>query len=116
MRIGVLEITDLRIWAYHGWYEEERIIGGEYRIDVKFELPVDSEMLEIDKTVNYETAVDLIKNVMSAEFKLIESASTAIHDSLLKAFPVAKSLNVQLTKLKVPINGLHSTSFTVSTH
>ncbi len=115
MRIGVLEITDFRVWAYLGWYEEERIIGGEYRIDVKFELPVDSDMLEIDKTVNYETAIDLIKNVMSAKFKLIESASTAIYDSLLKAFPLTKSINVRLTKLKVPVNGLESTSFTVST-
>lgn len=108
---SVLQINDLRIWAYHGWYAEERLIGGEYRIDVVMNLiqtPLDNQL---DSTVDYQSVVDSIRAEMSHEHKLIESACKSIFERLSQ-LPI-EGLEVTITKLDLPINNLKSTSFTL---
>jgi 7,8-dihydroneopterin aldolase/epimerase/oxygenase len=114
MRKGVLNVIDFRVKANHGWYEEERILGGEYRVDVMICLNMDSMITDINQTVNYEAIIVLINKVMSETFKLIETAATALFEALEQRFTNMDSFSVTLTKLDVPINGLDSTSFTVS--
>jgi len=109
--MSVLQINDLRIWAYHGWYEEERLIGGEYRIDVVMNLVHTPLENELDSTVDYQLVVDAIRAEMSHEHKLIESACKSIFVRLSQ-LPI-EALEVTITKLDLPINNLKSTSFTL---
>jgi 7,8-dihydroneopterin aldolase/epimerase/oxygenase len=110
---GVLKISDLRVWAYHGWYEEERTIGGEYRIDIEIGVELLSTSLQLSDTVDYQDVVDLTTEVMKQEFKLIEASCQAIFKALTALSSNIKTLQVTVTKMNIPINNLNSTSFTL---
>ncbi len=109
-----LNINDFRIWAYHGWFEEERIIGGEYRIDVSLDLNLPESNIQLTDTVDYQDVINIIKKVMSKEFKLIEDSCQVIHQTIIDSFKNLNGLRVTITKINIPINQLFSTSFTVS--
>lgn len=110
---GVLKVNDLRIWANHGWFEEERLIGGEYRIDVSMTVEVMDAAMQLTDTVDYQDVVDLTKEVMGRSYKLIEDSCHAIYTTLLGKLDKIKALEVTVTKLNIPINNLNSTSFTL---
>ena len=110
---GVLKVNDLRVWANHGWYEEERLIGGEYRIDVTMSVEISDAHTDLSDTVDYQDVVDLTNDIMRQTFKLIEDSCLAIFNALLTKLDKIKALEVTVTKLNIPINNLQSTSFTV---
>ena len=116
MQKGVLKVIDFRIWANHGWYEEERILGGEYRIDVTIELNVDSTITEISQTANYELVIIEIRRIMEGTFKLIETTTSALYEAIESRFTNIASLKVELTKMNVPIKDLSATSFSLSSN
>ena len=109
----VLKINNLEIWAYHGWYPEESLIGGLYRIDMEIALDLAETSLQLSDTVDYQDVVDLAKSIMKKEFKLIEESCSAIHNEVITMSSYIKGLEVTITKLNIPINNLQSTSFTI---
>lgn len=109
----VLQINDLRVWANHGWYAEERLIGGEYRIDVVMELNLPNRKLELADTIDYEVVVNRIHKVMKKEFKLIEESCREIFNVISSDFENIVSLHVTIEKVNIPINNLYSTSFSI---
>ena len=110
---ATLKINDLQIWAHHGWYAEERIIGGLFRVDVIIGLDLVSTSLQLSDTVDYQDVVDLTSEVMKNEYKLIEESCHAIYEAIGTLSQKIKSLEVTVTKLNIPINNLDSTSFTL---
>jgi 7,8-dihydroneopterin aldolase/epimerase/oxygenase len=111
---GVLKIIDLRIWAHHGWYAEEREIGGEYRLDIDIGLDLPKTSLQLEDTIDYQEVVDLANEVMRKEYKLIEESCRSIFDALDSLSNRTKWLSVTVEKLNIPINNLSSTSFTLT--
>ena len=75
-----LFIEDIRLHAYHGCLEEEGIIGGKYRIDIKivadFTECADSD--DLTKTVDYVIVYDLVKEEIAIRVKLIDTVATRI--------------------------------------
>ncbi|MBO6515850.1 MAG: dihydroneopterin aldolase [Bacteroidia bacterium] len=111
---GKLHINNFRLWAYHGWFEEERQLGAEYQLDVEMNINLPGSGLELEDTVDYQQVIQTIKVTMAREFKLIEESSVAVLHALKSQFPQAENLSVTVTKLSIPINNLESTSFTVT--
>lgn len=111
--VGKLRVDDLRVWAYHGWYEEERKLGAEYRIDVEAGVVLPGEGIGLEDTVDYQRVVELVKQTMEEEYKLIEESCAAIFSRIQSEFTGISSLWVKVTKLNIPINNLASTSFTI---
>ena len=109
----VLKINNLEIWAYHGWYPEERLIGGLYNIDISIGLDLNTTTLQLADTVDYQDVVDLTKSIMKREFKLIEESCTALYHEVLTLSTQINQLEVTVTKLNIPINNSQSTSFTI---
>ena len=79
----VLKINNLEIWAYHGWYPEERLIGGLYNIDISIGLDLNTTTLQLADTVDYQDVVDLTKSTMKRAFKLIEDSCSDLHHEVL---------------------------------
>lgn len=111
---GVLKINDYRIWAYHGWYEEERMIGGEYAVDVALTLKIEGTSLQLSDTIDYQDVVNLIQVVMAKPYKLIEESCAGIVQAIQEHSSKHTAIKVTVTKLNIPINNLHSTSFTIT--
>ena len=110
----ILSIDDIRVKAYHGWYEAERKIGGVYRISVKAHTSVPSNCTfsDMDDSINYEGIHTMVVDVMKQEYKLIEHCCKTLFDGL-KAINSAVVWEISLVKEDVPIKHVGSTSFTI---
>jgi len=103
----IIEVNDIKLYANHGCLEEESLIGGEYKVDVR--LWVDfSEAGRTDKlkaTIDYVRVNEIVEQQMLKRSKLIEHAGYRIMNALKTEFPQCEKIRVKVIKLSPPING-----------
>ncbi|MFC2083261.1 dihydroneopterin aldolase [Candidatus Bipolaricaulota bacterium] len=95
-------INDLRVSGLHGVYEEERIAGNEFSIDVELEgdLTKAIETDQVEDTVDIDHVVALVQDInRQNQFHLIESLADAIARATLQRFPILSRVVVRVTKL-----------------
>ncbi|MFY0643074.1 MAG: dihydroneopterin aldolase [Bacteroidia bacterium] len=110
----VLSVDNIRLKAKHGWYREERLIGGYYCINIRMESrAAKSESFDqLDSTVNYELIYNSVISVMKNEHKLIEHCCKAIFDQL-KSLAANNIWTVELIKENPPIKYIGATRFKI---
>lgn len=99
-------IKDLRIYAYHGVNDFEKQRGQTFILDVEIsaDLTKACETDNLEDTINYSQAVNIIKDTMIARsYDLIERAAQVTADALLDGLPLAESVHIVLKKPKAPI-------------
>lgn len=106
--MGKVSLEGMEFYARHGYYEEERVIGNKYSVDVT--LSVDfSEAATDDKlegTVNYEKVYEIVQQVMSIDANLLEHLAGKMIKALKEHFPEVKKVKVKISKYNPPIKGL----------
>lgn len=102
-----IALEGMRFHAYHGFYNEERKIGGYYSVDVYIEtgLPRGVFQDDLSGTVNYETVHFICKAAMKKPTKLIETVAARIIVGIKKAFDRLDSVNVRIRKENPPLGG-----------
>lgn len=105
--MGIINVTGIKLYAYHGCLEEEAIIGGQYVVDVKIETDFLRAQVEDDltQTVDYVTVYNIVKVQMAIRSKLIEHAAALIAGGLIKQIPAIQHVEVKVTKINPPMNG-----------
>lgn len=106
--MGKISLEGMEFYARHGYYEEERIIGNKYSVDVTVEVDF-TEAADTDKlegTVNYETIYSIVAEVMSIDALLLEHLAGKIIKQLKDTFPDIKKAIVKVAKHNPPIKGL----------
>jgi dihydroneopterin aldolase len=114
--MGKISVNGIRFHAYHGCLPEERIIGGEYVVDVVIDTDFTKAALsdELADTVDYCVVYECVKAEMAVPSKLIEHAAQRILVALRAKYEFVKTFSVTVTKLVPPINGaVDSTSVTI---
>lgn len=105
----IIAIDALRVRARIGVAEQERVVGADFEVSVRFAYPPALEAAvkdELELTVNYAEVVALVQRVMSKPVKLIETACYGIKRELLERFPLITSGEVKVAKLLPPIAGV----------
>lgn len=104
--MGTIAIEGMRFHAFHGYYEEEQNIGGEYLVDVYVETDFSkaAEKDEIKNTINYELVYEMVKMEMGIRHKLLETVVQKILNSIDKTFTPEK-IKVRISKLNPPLIG-----------
>jgi len=102
-----LFIEDIRLHAFHGCLEEEAIIGGKYRVDVKAVADFSdcANTDDLKKTVDYALVYQLVNEEMAIRSKLIETVAKRMAEKLKDAYPWVKEWEVSLTKFNPPVEG-----------
>ena len=62
--MGKVSLEGMEFYARHGYYEEERVIGNKYSVDIVLDVDF-SEAVSDDKlggTVNYEKVYEIVRN------------------------------------------------------
>lgn len=110
----VLSVNDIRVKAYHGWYEAERKVGGIYNVSVNifYKASTEQDFEDLEKSVNYEHIYDVVIQTMQQEFKLIEHCCKSLFDQL-KALRPEFVWEVKLVKENPPIKYVGSTAFKI---
>ncbi len=104
---GEFEIKEMKFYAHHGCFAEEKQIGNYFIVDFSasydMTLPASSDRLE--DAVNYQTIYNLISEQMQVSSDLLEHLAKRILDSIEKEFPELENISVAVAKLYPPIGG-----------
>ena len=113
-----LYINDIRVSGLHGVYEEERLSGNEFSVDVEldgdFTKAIETDRIE--DSVDIDQVVALIRDVnRQNQFHLIESFADSIAHVLLEQYPILLRVVVRVTKLTlVRLESVRSSTAEVS--
>ena len=101
-----LIIKNLKVFAYHGVHEFEKIKGQPFFIDAIIELPLMDGFKtdNINEVLNYSSAIKVIKYTMQKEkYNLIEKVTYMILKNLFDSFKEIISIDITVKKPNAPI-------------
>lgn len=105
--MGIIKLTNIRTFSYHGCLVEESKIGSNYRIDltIKTNLQPSAKTDELMDTVDYVDLNRIVVEEMAIRAKLLEHVAKRIIDRVLKELKMVTKIEVEVTKLNPPIGG-----------
>jgi len=105
--MGIIKLTNIRTFSFHGCLEEEAKIGSDYRVNltIKTNLKPSAKTDELTDTVDYVDLNRIVLEEMAIRAKLLEHVAQRIIDRVLKELPMVTKIGVEVTKLNPPIGG-----------
>lgn len=101
-----ISLEGVRIYAFHGYYPEEQIVGTPFLVDVYTEMEsTDDDSDELDLTVNYGRLFEIVSEEMKVTRKLLEKVVHSILTRIKDEFPAIDKIHVSITKLSLPVAG-----------
>ena len=106
-------LEGMQFYAFHGFYEEEQLIGNYFVVDVY----VDTNFMgaaqsdDLGGTVNYETIYFICRLEMKKTSKLLEHVAQRILNKLSAQFSRASGITVRISKMNPPLGGPVARSF-----
>lgn len=103
----IIEVNNIRLYAYHGCLEEEAKIGSNYRVDISLVTDFTEAAVtdDLSKTVDYVKIHEIVQQEMSIRSKLLEQVAERIVVNSKKSCPTILNVRVKIAKLCPPING-----------
>ena len=103
---ATVKVENLKIYAFHGCMEEEKIIGGDYVINICAVCSVGKKAFddEIGGTVDYVDLARIAKREMSVRSRLLEAVVKRIIDCCFNEISVLDQISVTVSKLSPPID------------
>lgn len=97
-------ITGVSAKGFHGVLERERGRGQKFEVDVEISMNLKKLNDDLNKTVNYAEAVELIiGHITGKSVLLIESLAENIGKDILRKFKKVSTVVVRVHKPKAPI-------------
>ncbi|MCB0653851.1 MAG: dihydroneopterin aldolase [Saprospiraceae bacterium] len=105
--MAIISLEGVKLFARHGFYEEEEVLGNEFLIHLFVDTEIDEAAIEDDlfKSVNYETLFYLCKLEMKEPAKLLETVAMRIVDRIEEHFQNINGVRLKLSKLNPPLDG-----------
>ena len=105
--MAIISLEGMRFYAFHGFYDEEQVIGNDYILDVFVDANTMRASLSDDlfSTVNYETIYLICQLEMKKNSKLLETVVQRIADRIQGQFSQVNGVKVKLQKLNPPLGG-----------
>ena len=103
-----IELRDLQFFSFHGLYEEEKKVGGEFVVDAFAKFPAEGhDLTSINETVNYAALFAIIKDEMGRPRELLETIAQSIAERIYAKYTVIKEIEIRIEKKRAPIVGLN---------
>lgn len=118
--ITTVEVSRLRLYAYHGVFAQERTVGNEFEVSVALRLDVGDSALASDclgVTVSYADMVEVIREVMAVPSHLLEHVAWRIREALFRRFGHSVTIaggHVRVAKLTPPVPSAQMASASVT--
>lgn len=101
-------ITGMEFFAFHGHYEEEKLAGNKFVVDLK--LWYDTRKAEksdnLEDALDYQSVYVVIKEVISnTKVNLLEHLAAKILDTLFSEFDNLPKAEIYLKKVSPPMGG-----------
>ncbi|MCQ2285492.1 MAG: dihydroneopterin aldolase [Bacteroidales bacterium] len=102
-----IALNGMEFVAHHGCFEEERIIGTKFKVDVSFYFDAQeaAQNDDLTKTVNYQEVYAIVRREMRISAHIIENVAYRILTGLIKEFPNISQPEVTVYKLNPALGG-----------
>ena len=102
-----IAINGMRFYAHHGCFDQERVIGTHFQVDLAFD--TDTSRAEVSDniadTISYLDVYQVVKREMSQPSNLLEHVARRVGEAVLRKFPDSMSVTVKVYKLNPPLGG-----------
>jgi dihydroneopterin aldolase len=99
-----VSIDDIRIFAFHGLYPEERILGNWYTLDVLVESESQPNFSDdIANTIDYSQIYAICRQVMAKPVDLLETVAETIAQQIRAELREKVAVLVQISKENPPM-------------
>ena len=102
-----IRITDLTVFANHGVYEEEAVLGQKFLISAVMEADIRKPGLtdSLDNTINYgEVSQEITRFLTKNRFQLIEACAEQLAEHLLFTCPLIRRITLEIKKPWAPVH------------
>lgn len=110
-----IELKDLKIRAFHGYYKKEQEIGSFFIVNLAVQyfssIKQDSSL---DNSVNYEQLFKIVTQEMKITKPLLEDVCSAILEKVEFDFPFISQNTISIEKVNPPISYFNGKSVKVS--
>ncbi len=98
-------LENVRLYAYHGVGEQERIVGNHYLINLKIKINVMDAVRSdsLEDTISYADVFEMVKKEMAIPSKLLEHVAGRIISALRKTYPAIENIELKLSKNNPPM-------------
>ncbi len=105
--MSIISLENMQFYAYHGCFAEEQQIGTHFNVHLWLDVDTSAAQKsdDIDDTVSYLDAYQLVKKEMMINSKLLEHVADRIIGSMYENFPTVKKVRVKIDKLNPPLGG-----------
>lgn len=117
--MGIIRIEQMEFYSYHGHYEEERIVGNRFLVDLMMETDCSAaaESDRLQDALDYQKAYELVRDAMKEKSFLLEHIAQRILDTLFENFDGLEKAEVKVAKLNPPMGGkIRAVSVTLRRH
>ena len=105
--MNCIKVHGIRTFSFHGCLEEEKIIGGNYivNVEVDCDFKTAAKQDDLSKTIDYVAIKEIVVKQMNISSKLIESVAYNIVYEIKEKFFMANNCRVEIKKINPPIDG-----------
>ena len=102
-----IRLEDMEFRAYHGCYDLEREVGNRFnvRLAITAELGDAADEDDVERTVNYLTVYETVREQMAVKQRTIERVAQNIIRALRARFPQIVETECTVAKLAPPLGG-----------
>ncbi len=102
-----INLSDIRLFAYHGVLEQERKAGNNYIVNIHLDadLSLACESDNVEDTINYALVYNIVEEEMKIPSNLLEHVAMRILKSIKSTFPQVVRLEVRIAKNNPPVRG-----------
>ena len=108
-----INLHNLIFHAYHGVYDEEKILGNTFEVNVALEFLPDKPITSLEHTINYATVYQIIKQQMALATPVLETLAQELAQKIYDFDNRIKSISVSVEKKNPPISNMEGS---VSVH
>jgi len=98
-----IHLNNLKFFAFHGLYEEERVLGGEFEVSAAVHFLQNDMVNSLEQTVDYVKIYELIKEQMAVPTALLETVAQNLAHHIYAMDNRVASVSISITKLHPPI-------------
>jgi 7,8-dihydroneopterin aldolase/epimerase/oxygenase len=102
-----IHLKQVRFFAYHGIFEEEKRLGNEYEVDIKIQCSSTGVIIQhLHQTIDYSLVYSMLKERMQQPTALLETIASEFSHLILKTFPMADLIVFEIHKMYPPIEAM----------
>ncbi len=99
-----IQLKDLSFHAFHGLYEEEKVLGNAFVVNLHVHyMPKPEVVTQLEETINYEALFALVQRRMTQTTPLLETVVMEMCYAVMEMFKEVQAVFVSLEKKNPPI-------------